>query len=374
MSQDSDEPDFIAIRCDTCQARLRIRIKLAGTVGKCPKCGASISIPHRPEIEFELPQPAGESETLALDGGYRLAEPLDYQPDDHPEPLPAEVRPAAPEGGYLEQLGRVRQQQVDKPPRFLFFSGVFDFPWYPEVWLRWVYLVLGGSAATLIPMLALAFFGGASGYVGIGLAFFAMPQIWITIWTGSFAAACGLQIFDDTAAGSDHVTGWPEPNWREWMWPLMYLAYVAAMVLALAYGIGLAIGGTAQTMLLTLGITEFILFPISLLSVMEANNLALLISPGLLFSLVLKPAAWLQFYLVTGVLWAVWFGTAWIVAGVHPLLLIVVNGLLYASMALIWFRLLGRLAWAISHRRSTKRRQASPSAVPHPADEEPLTL
>lgn len=358
MSDASNEPDFIAIRCETCQARLRIRARLAGTVGACPKCGASVSIPHRPEIDFELPRPTGDSETLTSDGGYRLATPLDYQPDDHPEPLPVEVRPPAPAEGYLDQLGRVRKQEADRPPQFLFFSGVFDFPWYPEVWLRWVYLALGGSAATMIPMLAFAYFGGTGGYAGVGLAFFALPQIWITIWTGSFAAACGLQIFDDTAAGSDHVSGWPEPNWREWMWPLMYLVYVAAMVLAVAYGLGLAIGGSPQAMLLTVSITEFVLFPFSLLSVMEANNLAILISPGLLATLIRKGTAWLQFYLVTGVLGAAWVGMAWFVAQIHPLLLIVSNGLLYATMTLIWFRLLGRLAWAISHNRSRKRPQA----------------
>ncbi len=355
-SDASDEPDFLAIRCEACQARLRVRIKLAGTVGKCPKCGSRITIPHRPEFDPESPT---ESELLAADGGYRLADPLDYQPDDHPEPLPAELRPAAPEAGYLAQLGRVRQEKEDRPPQFLFFSGVFEFPWYPEVWLRWIYLVLGGSAATLIPILAMNFLDSTSGYAGVGVAFFAMPQIWITIWTGSFAAACGLQVFDDTAAGSDHITAWPEPNWREWMWPLMYLGYVSFMVFAAAYGVGLATGGTFRDRLITLGLFEFFLFPFCLLSVMEANNLAILISPSLVASLWRKSLSWLLFYLVTGILLALWIGVAWLVNQIHPSLLILVNGLLYASMTLIWFRLLGRLAWSITHRRSKKLRQTT---------------
>lgn len=366
MSNASDEPDFIAIRCATCQARLRIRARLAGTVGTCPQCRASISIPQRPDIDFELPQPTGEPESFTPDGGYRLAEPLDYQPDDHPEPLPAELRPAAPEVGYLDELARVRKQEVENPPRFLFFSGVFDFPWYPEVWPRWAYLALGGSAATLLPMLALAYLGGTSGYAGVGLAFFAMPQIWITIWSGSFAAACGLQVFDDTAAGSNHISGWPEPNWREWMWPLMYLTYVAAMVFALGYGLSLLLGGSNQTIVLTISITAFVLLPFCLLSVMEANNLAILLSPRLLGTLFRKGTAWMQFYLVTGILAAAWIGIAWLLVSIHPLLLIVINGLLYASMTLIWFRLLGRLAWAISHNRSKTRRQPPMGTVKTP--------
>lgn len=362
-----DDSDYLAIRCDACQARLRVREKLAGTVGQCPECGASLNIPQRPEFDLESPPEVAAAEPTE---GYRLAAELDYRPDDHPEPLPAELRGVAPQAGYLEQLGRVRQEKRERPPENLFFSGVFEFPWFPEVWVRWVYLVLGGSAATLIPLMAVTYFGISSGYAGVGLAFFAMPQIWISFWTGSFAAACGLQVFDDTASGSNHISAWPEPNWREWMWPLMYLLYVAFMVFAVAYGVGLALGGSTQVMLTSITLSEYILFPFCLLSVMEANNLAILISPRLLSTLVSKLTSWLVFYLISGALLAMWIGLAWVALQIHPLLVILVNGLLYASITLIWFRLLGRLAWSITHRRSKKPRRVDetpPAANPSPA-------
>lgn len=351
MSDAADEPEFLSIRCESCQARLRIRLKLAGTVGTCPKCRSQISIPIPPEIDFELPQSPGDQPPLAADGGYQLAEGLDYQPDDSPEPLPVGLQQPAPAAGYLDQLGQVRQTKRDPPPKLLYFSGVFNFPWYPKVWPRWVFLVLGGTAASLIPLAALTFLESSSGYAGVGLAFFALPQIWITLWTGSYAAACGMQVFEDTAAGNDKVTAWPEPNWREWVWLLLYLGYVVFMVLAVAYGVGLACGVSGSDMLLTIALTEFVLFPISLLSVLEANSILILISPNLALSLIRKPGSWLVFYLLTGGLFAVWFGTLWMVIKVSWVLLILANGLFYATVALIWFRLLGRLAWSISHRR-----------------------
>lgn len=360
MSDESEEPDFLAVRCEHCEARLRVRAKLAGQAASCPNCGSTISIPIRPTVEFELPAADDDREWLDETGGYRLAVPLQHEPDlGVPEPLPLGIQIPPPERGYLEQVERVRPDVVVAVPRYLFFTGVFDFPWYPEVWPRWVYLVLGGSVASLIPLLAFAFFGGTSGYATVGVAFFAMPQLWITIWSGSFMAACGMQVFEDTAAGSDHITAWPDPNWREWMWPLMYMGYVALMVLAVAYGLALAIGGSANVTLAVLGLAEFLLFPICLLSVLEANNIAILFSPRLVLSLVQKPLGWLLFYALTAAMFVAWGGMIWYVYRISPLSVVVVNGLLYASIGLIYFRLLGRLAWLITHRRGQKRRRAS---------------
>jgi len=255
-------------------------------------------------------------------------------------------------------------------PKFLFYSGVFDFPWYPDVWPRWVYLVLGGGVASLIPLLALTYFGGTSGYATVGIAFFAMPQVWITIWSGSFMAACGMQVFEDTAAGNDHVTAWPDPNWREWMWPLMHMGYVAVMVLAVAYGLALAIGGSMNVTLTVVGLSEFLLFPVCLLSVLEANNIAILFSPRLVLSMAQKPLGWLLFYALTAAMFVAWGGMIWYVYRISPLSVVVVNGLLYASIGLIYFRLLGRLAWLITHSRSQKRRRASStSQVPRVSGE-----
>lgn len=372
MSESPAEPDFLAVRCRHCDASLRVRARLAGQSTNCPNCREVIQIPMQPTIETILaedPEPATASADDA--GEYRLAVPLLHEPDDgQPLPLPKELLAPLPERGYLDQVERVRSASapvVESVPQYVFFTGVFDFPWYPEVWPRWVYLVIGGIAASLIPMLAISIFQNSHGYTGVVLAFFAMPQIWISFWSGSFAAACGMQVFEDTAAGSNHITGWPDPNWRDWMWPLMYLGYVALMVLAMAYGIGLACGGQSSSMLWALGLAEFFLFPICLLSVLETNNMTILLSPRLLLTIVQKPISWLLFYLISGVLVAVWGGLLWFTLGVAPWLTVIVNGLLYASISLVWFRLLGRLAWSISHSQSRKKKRVTERPIVSPS-------
>lgn len=366
MSDSVEEPDFLSVRCPQCQAGLRIRSRLAGKTGQCPQCGGSIHIPERPAFDLEEPDSSGDADESLGDGGYRLAEPLEHQPDDSPEPLPAELRAPVPAGGFLERMERVSTEKKSYVPQFLFFTGVFTFPWYPEVWLRWGYLVAGGTAATLIPVLVYEYVLGVGGYAGVVLAFFALPQIWISFWTGSFAVACGMHVFEETATGNDHISNWPEPNWRDWMWQLMYVGYVALMVLAVAYGIGLLAGGSGETISMAIGLSEFFLLPFCLLSVMEANNLAILISPGIAATLIRNCLNWIQFYVITGCLAAAWLGIGWGVISVSSFLLIPVNGLLYASLILIWFRLLGRLAWSISHRSGRKRTNvatAAPTAI-----------
>ena len=141
----------------------------------------------------------------------------------------------------------------------------------------------------------------------------------------------------------------------------MHIGYVALMVLAVAYGVGLAAGGNGTSRLTIIAIAEFVLFPICLLSVLEANNIAILFSPRLLLSLIRKPLGWVLFYATTGGMLVAWIGMLWYVYRLNPLLVVVVNGLLYASMSLIWFRLLGRLGWLITHKRSQKRRRSAVS-------------
>ncbi|MDB5388038.1 MAG: hypothetical protein JWM11_3684 [Planctomycetaceae bacterium] len=360
MSEESElDPTFIAVRCEECGAKLRVRSSLAGKIGACPKCHCALPIPMLPDYadeDYETPASAWER----TNHGYRLSTTLEHEPDDNiPLPLPKELTAPVPEKGYLDQLGLVRQVAISKHPRWTFLSGVFEFPWYDEVWPRWIWLMLGGMAISVIPVLALGILDGAKGYSGVALAFFAMPQIWLTLWTGSHAACCGMQVFEDTAAGNDHINGWPDPNWREWMLPFLHQAYVVFMVFALAYGVGSAAGLTGYDFTAAIILAEFLLFPVCWLSVLEGNNVWQLISPNVVRTLITKLASWLMFYLLASVIAVIWIGTLWGVCKASLLLGMLANGVLFGTFVLIYFRLLGRLAWSISHQRKKKRKQAT---------------
>lgn len=344
------DPIFVAVECRNCGVRLRVRSSLAGKSARCPKCQAAIEIPEITDYCDESEAPLPDIPT----NEYRLAIPLSHEPDAAvPEPLPPELVAPRPEHGFLDQLGQVRQVARSKPPRHLFFSGVFEFPWYDSVWPRWIWLVLGGISISVIPVFALAILNGASGYSGIALAFFAMPQIWLTLWTGSYAASCGLQVFEDTAAGNDVVTGWPEPNWREWMSALMQQAYVCLMIFAVAYGIGKAAGLSGPSLFWLITGIEFVLFPFCFLSVLEANSLLVFLSPSVIRTLLTKPLSWLGFYLLAGMLMTGWGGALYLTCQYSLIAGMFLNGFLFGAGVLIYYRLLGRLAWSISrgHRK-----------------------
>lgn len=362
MSEDSElDPTFIVTRCEGCGAKLRVRGILAGKMGECPRCHTALQIPLLPDYGDKSEDAAVESRWDDEQHGYRLSTPLEHEPDiGAPLPLPAELNAPVPEKGYLDRLGQVRQVALSSPPRLTFFSGVFEFPWYDEVWPRWIWLVIGGISISVIPVLALGILNGASNYTGIAVAFFAMPQIWLTLWTGSHAACCGVQVFEDTAAGNDHISAWPDPNWREWMLPFIHQGYVGLMIWATAYGFGRLAGLSGLEMAAGIAIAEFFLFPLCWLSVMEGNNLLMLFSPNVWRTLATRPASWVIFYLLTSLIASVWGGLLWSVCQVSLMLGMFLNGLLFGTFVLVYFRLLGRLAWSISSQHRRRRIRTNP--------------
>jgi len=349
------DPMFLVVQCGRCEAKLRVRSNLAGKIGTCPKCQSALPIPKLVDYCDET-EPV---DSVDAGEGYGLATALEHEPDEAgPVPLPKELVAPPPEHGYLAQLGQVRKQATTKRPKWTFFSGVFDFPWHDGVWPRWIWLVVGGISISVIPVLAISVLEGASGYGGVALAFFAMPQIWLTIWTGAYAASCGLQVFEDTAAGSQQITSWPDPNWREWTWALMQQVYVAFMVFAAAFGLGKAAGLTGGGMYLLIGSMELLLFPVAFLSVLEANSLLVLISPSVAWTLLSKPASWGTFYALITAMSALWYGVLYFGCGLGLIVGMLLNGFLFGTFVLIYFRLLGRLAWSISHQHRKKTRRA----------------
>jgi hypothetical protein len=187
-----------------------------------------------------------------------------------------------------------------------------------------------------------------SGYSGVTLAFFALPQIWLTIWTLSFAAACGLRVLEDTAAGNNLVREWPEPNWRDWAAQLIYVGYLAIVAACLGYGAGRAAEEFGAPGVLVGSVTGAVLWPILLLSSLEANNIWVPFSWPVLRSLGRSWWAWLLFYVESSVLLGIYVGLLWYGFGLQPLLAVLATGPLLAALFLIEARLLGRLAWRIS--------------------------
>ncbi len=161
----------------------------------------------------------------------------------------------------------------------------------------------------------------------------------------------------ETAAGVDEIETWPDLSFLDWCLEAVYVA--AAFAYSMTPGIVLSVIMTRLGIPPAVGLifsmfSLFALFPVVLLSLMEADSLAAPLTKPILASLQKERSHWCIFYLESVVILIVI-----LVAGS----LIYMNSgfaLLLAAMVwsfcwLVYFRLLGRLAWISGHRMRSDR-------------------
>ncbi len=256
-----------------------------------------------------------------------------------------------------EQWAREATQLA--PPPGLFFSGVFGFPLRLENLPHT--LALGFAAVVLIGAVRLAVWclGADNENVDEFIRALLWSGLLLSITLGMFSAlicgylasACGLTILHDTSHGAEAVGDWPRVLLLE---DLGAAAYVASgLILAALPGV-LASElwqwlGVSKTW--GIAVTLPALFPLLLLSMLESQ------SPIGPFSL----RVW-QSVLYGWRVWAIFYVVSFAVLGIAATVLIVLtrhggwtvglvaSGLLAAVAWIVYFRLLGRLAWFCSGR------------------------
>jgi hypothetical protein len=129
---------------------------------------------------------------------------------------------------------------------------------------------------------------------------------------------------------------------------LIYLGWIGAIPLAASYGLAQLAGLAGARVALAFPGFLFILYPIALMSALEANSIWVPLTLPVLSSLFRWWWAWLTFYLLSALL-AAGLGAVFVysVSSSQDLLQLLL-GPLVAAAALIYFRLLGRLAWRMT--------------------------
>ncbi len=261
-------------------------------------------------------------------------------------------RPAVPRQDdsdqYLESAKRrgiVREYFTPDPPRWTFLSGVFGYPWRGPNLGRWGVMSVFLSVAAIADAKAIEALGLLDGDLtmttlpGLFIAVFAIAM---TVLTVMFVAPCLQTAIQDTADGHDLPQDGTFPEWDQWAFMMVGWLSLGASAAALGYPLSLVVGPLAMAGSFVL------LFPVLLLSALEADSYFFPISPPVLRSLGYLAGGWLAFYLVSGLL--VGATAAAILAGVGsaPELTWLLAGPVLAAVALIYARLLGRLAWKAS--------------------------
>jgi DNA-directed RNA polymerase subunit RPC12/RpoP len=329
----ADIPEYITVTCSTCHTRLHPRSKHAGKKVICPDCGKKLPIPTIEEVLAEIEAARRYLPTPEEIGEYSLGEA---------------VETAKPSTRFLEKQAEIKSEPPPPPPpKWFLISGVFTFPGHRDVILRWVFLSCGFSAVGVIPGLAWKLTEGVELVRWIVMAFAALPMIWMLIWSGSYAAACGLQVLEDTAAGNQSILEWPEPNWRDWAGQFFYVAYLVLMSAAPGYAIDKLLGGVPGYPGLATAASVWFAFPVCLLSSINSIFVWMPISWPIVRSLVTSWWCWLAFYFESALLGAAWLVPLVVGLEIAPVLTMSLNGPVLAAVCLIYARLLGRVAWHI---------------------------
>lgn len=323
----SPDPVPVAVTCPICRARLHPEIRDEPWFETCPDCLEPVRVPARDELPAAfVPLPIPDP------GEYDLGKA-------------GKTNREPPRTDVFDQLSHVKQREQDPPPRWTFFSGVFEFPLSRYVWPRFVWMSIGNIVLWLVAVLCLQFLLGG-GFGPLAAAFFALPAIWLFYWTTSYAAAQAMTILENTANGTQVIDEWTDPDWREWMATLIYFAFVALFAQAVSSFVEMLLGPVLMNWWVAGGLLA-LLFPVVLLSSLEAGSPFIPFTRPVLASLVRFPGYWLGFFFLTGLLTVGLGAIVFYSLRSAPFLSALWGGPLLAAYVLISSRLLGRLAWRV---------------------------
>ncbi len=335
------EPATIAVHCELCDTLQYVTPDLVGSKVKCPDCG------H----ETRVREPAG-----GLKQATQEPEELEVEPPRVSEQF---AIPSAPpvysrlldfesksEEEKQREISRVATDRKARPqmPRWPLLSGWMAFLFDPSVVSRWISLTALLAIFTSVVLFGLAVMFSPMGAIA-GMCLLCGGATFIALCLAS-AAACAVTIVTESSEGNNRVMQWPGINPIDWMGESGYLLVGASAAAAPGYIVARVFSAEGSVIAIAMGVSAWLLFPIMHLSTLEASSPFSLVMPGVLGSLGRWPGNWLLFYLLSAI--------DFVITGIAVLLLMNqgVPGLLIAiapalAALVLYFRLLGRLAWRI---------------------------
>jgi hypothetical protein len=249
----------------------------------------------------------------------------------------------------VEETDRGRPRLLERP----FVTGLVSFLSNSAAALRWLIL-------TLLLLAAVVLFGWivelsrGSGIAQIGALLMTLVAACLTLAFAATAAASCLTILQDTASGRDKIENWPGMRITDWMMDVFYVVN-AFLTAALP---GLIVGGTLMCMGGKVGsaiyggaISAIVLFPLFLISMVTEGSAFSVASPAVWGTIRTQPCLWGKFHLLSAAVGLVLWGLGRVTVGSGFLLQGLCSALAVAAI-MIYFRLLGRLAWCLFSSRT----------------------
>ncbi len=328
--RDEEQEQYVLAVCPVCDTRLHPTRDQVGQQIVCPDCDKRFTVPspRQPERKYDPREQSGQP--------YEVSQPN--------QGSTAELVFASRRRRDLAQQkwrNRRSTRFSHAPPRWTFFSGVYTFPFYSNSLAKWI--VLSVFSAIVLFLVGVALEAGSHRNIAsLASAIFLLGVVG-TVGMVCLAAICGamLAIFTDTAYGYDQVENWPDAVFIDWVTDAFFLINSVCLS-AIPVGCLAWVLGSREILLgPLLPASLIVLAPIVLLSMLETG---LSLNP---FSVIVWQSlfkvwrAWGLFYVETAIIAAA-VGSLAALGGLEmaPLL----APLLIAAL-MIYFRLLGRLAW-----------------------------
>lgn len=335
MSESSFQmPKYIAVVCGVCGTRMTPPAKYAGRKVKCPDCETMCPIPTAEQIEARY-----RDELLSAPA----------RPESHePYGLQAPSETIEPTHNVFRELSSIRHEEIPDPPKSLFFETVFEFPWRSRgTLLRWSLVSIGFSLVGMLAWLVFYLIDefGSAGAIAAGGAILGVAVIGLI--SAGYAASCGFSILQETAAGINVIEVWPEEGWKDGIFEFFQVLWLHAVSGFFCYVFAMLVLPLTGYLTPPLLAVHALLFPLGLISAMDADSVWLPYSTMALRSLRRLTREWAVFYGLSAAFLCVTCGAFFVLAVRLPLAAGITLGPFIASVVFIYARLLGRLAWKI---------------------------
>jgi len=257
--------------------------------------------------------------------------------------------------GKVMTLAEAEARNVERAKLLIsewpFVTGTLSFLSDRAAALRWLILTLTLLADVTLFRWMIELSAG-SGIAQLAALLLMLAAALLAVTLVAAASACFLTIVQDTAAGHDKVEPWPGVPITDWMRDVFYVVnglLSAALPGILLGGIFMCLGGSVRSAIYGGTLSSLALFPVFLISMITEGSCFAIASPAVWSTLRTAWRLWGVFYLLSaGLALLLFVLTRWLASGEFFL-----NGLSSAAavaVAMIYFRLLGRLARRLSER------------------------
>jgi len=221
----------------------------------------------------------------------------------------------------------------------LIYPGVLNFPFYSGCRSRLLSMTVMGTVALMTGTYGIGATGSLGGAIA-GICAIVLAFV-LSVGASTVMSVFLLRVLGDTAEGSDAIENLPDAVWIDSILESLFIFNSLAISAIPGFVIGLIVSRGHAPQIGSVGI--FLLFPIVLLSMQEANSATQVLSLSVARSLVRVWWAWTTFYVLTAFLLLA-AGTLSDLMMQLPMvigLLLSVGALVYCAM--VYFRILGRL-------------------------------